>query len=419
VLGDGSVWLSGASFLDGLVFENRGVRSIVFERAGFGGQRTSFAGSTFTNPVADFSRATFGSDFTDFSTSSFPVRVSFEDCEFVGKSVSFNGVAFGQSNSELTVSFRGAQFNVADCSFAGAKFSEGMKGVDFQKAKFAERRTDFSSAYFGSNTSFEGPNFPSSTMFRDFRFYESVRFANSEFQSASFEGAYAKVEVYGNAVARIVFDHVGLSKTRFAGAELHKMRFLDVEWNRKGWTRRLYDEELWRRERASNTRSKNIERLEELAKLYRSLKNHYRDSGEYELVGYFHYDLMETRRFRTSYEGHWPIFETLYYWSSGYAESYKKAFLGLVFLIALSAGVYFVTGTPELGTGTCADSLKQIVASLAYSLQVASVGRLHYFPDVTFDHSAIWSVLTYSVETILGPIQIAFLILALRNRFRR
>jgi hypothetical protein len=56
-------------------------------------------------------------------------------------------------------------------------------------------------------------------------------------------------------------------------------------------------------------------------------------------------------------------------------------------------------------------------AALLYSLQTASIGRLHYFGDSTPLSPA--ADFFYAFESILGPVQIALFAVALRNRFRR
>ena len=116
------------------------------------------------------------------------------------------------------------------------------------------------------------------------------------------------------------------------------------------------------------------------------------------------------------------ILHTLYRYLSGYGEEVGRALLvlGLIFLLfaLLYTRVGFLqpshatTATVNTSTAEIAQPQKPAKA-LAYSLAVIILQR----PDPKPLTSAAWFAVL--AETILGPIQAALLILAVRRRFMR
>jgi len=257
----------------------------------------------------------------------------------------------------------------------------------------------------------------------------------------------------------IVFDGANLSKTELLGADLGRIKFLDVKWNhaagwwRGRWRMRLYDEECWRTKRQNNT-LKTDSYLTQLARLYRALKAYYRQTGEYQFVGCFNYGLMEVQWHQREMEDQppegasrgkrlwlwlkrksrkWLSWEALYRFSSGYGEDYAWSALVLGGLIVGFAAIYWWLGVPApsppeirglqyISFGAPAalhqtSFWREGLAALAYSLQTASIGRLQYFKD--FIPRSLAAEVAYTFESILSPVQIAFFALALRNSSRR
>jgi hypothetical protein len=222
----------------------------------------------------------------------------------------------------------------------------------------------------------------------------------------------------------------------------------------------------WQQKRQQYTPLENATYLALLARLYRALKTYYRQTGEYKLVGHFHYGLMEVQWHQRELEDQppadasrgkrfwlwlkrrsrkWLSWEALYRYSSGYGESYVRSASVLGVLILGFAAIYWslgVTAPPHaeglrwvFSGSPAAEGLQYVLlgapemldptpwwghgwlAALAYSLQTASIGRLQYFKD--FFPPSLGAEIAYSFESILGPVQIAFFAVALRNRFRR
>jgi hypothetical protein len=116
------------------------------------------------------------------------------------------------------------------------------------------------------------------------------------------------------------------------------------------------------------------------------------------------------------------ILHTLYRYLSGYGEEIGRAFLMLVAIYLLFAFVYTRVGfvhPPSSVAETITTANNEVgqpqkpMKALAYSLAVSTLQRPDPRPLTT---SAWFAVLA---ETILGPIQAALLILAVRRRFMR
>jgi len=114
------------------------------------------------------------------------------------------------------------------------------------------------------------------------------------------------------------------------------------------------------------------------------------------------------------------ILHSLYRYLSGYGEEILRAFLMLVAILLLFAFLYtrvgFVHPLSTAPAATLSNELGQPqkpTKALAYSLAVITLQR----PDPRPLTTAAWFAVL--AETILGPIQAALLILAVRRRFMR
>ncbi len=480
---DGSVFPAGVSFR-GAVFDC----SVSFFRVRFYGETTDFSFTQFRGGI-DFMFALFHGKSTDFRAAQFRGKsTDFRRAQFHGETTDFESAHF---HGETTY-FETAEFNCETTNFIGARFDG--KTTDFNSAEF-HGKTDFNGAEFHGKTDFSLAKFRDATDFFGAKFHgATTNFSFAEFHGAMTDFRYAqfhgKVLFYGSlpegmfhngAVsfrgivmsenAELVFEGVNLSKTELLQVDLARVKFLDVEWNhatgwwRGRWRSRLYDEELWQKERRAVALEANSEYLAHLARLYRALKAYYRQTGEYQLVGHFHYGLMEVQwhqrelkdqppygasrgnRFRhwlKRKSRKWLSWEAMYRLSSGYGEDYAWSALMLGGLIVGFAAIYWCLGVPappdtEVSrwvslSAPAVEGLQHVslgapaalvhkpfwsnmLAALLFSLQTASIGRLHYFNDPAA--MSPWADLVYTLESILGPVQIAFFAVALRNRFRR
>jgi hypothetical protein len=114
------------------------------------------------------------------------------------------------------------------------------------------------------------------------------------------------------------------------------------------------------------------------------------------------------------------ILHTLYRYLSGYGEEILRASLILVGIFLLFAFIYtrvgFVHPASSTPVATVSDEVGQPqkpTKALAYSLAVITLQR----PDPRPLTATAWFAVL--AETILGPIQAALLILAVRRRFMR
>jgi uncharacterized protein YjbI with pentapeptide repeats len=449
---DGSIFPRDVSFRD-LVFRS----SVSFRRAEFHDKTTDFSGAQFHGLTTSFSSAQFNSERINFERVKFHGETTdFAGAEFRGKTTNFNFCRFRAQ----TTDFHSVNFGSNTTNFIRAAFYS--ETCDFSRAKFHTRTTNFLDVqFYGQPTTFRRAEFRGNVLFSTIR-------PEGMFHKATV--SFERISVSENA--EIIFDGVNLSKTKFIGVDLARIKFLDVKWNhaagwwRGRWRSRLYDEECWREKRLTDASRADSENLGQLARLYRALKAYYRQTGEYKLFGHFHYGLMEVQWHQLELEDQPPIgasrgrrlwlwlkrksrkwlsWEALYRFSSGYGESYARSASVLGLLIVGFAAVYWWLGVPTplethrmvnvfLGTPTH-EGLQYIslgakaaldptpwwghewLAALAYSLQTASIGRLHYFNDSTPPSRA--AEIAYTFESILGPVQIAFFAVALRNRFRR
>jgi uncharacterized protein YjbI with pentapeptide repeats len=459
---DGSIFTGGVSFHK-MVFSC----SVSFSLAEFHGKKTNFSAAEFRGVSTNFSLAQFHAELTDFEEAKFFSKATyFYRAQFHGTTTRFT---FAEFHSEAT-HFIEAAFSARVTNFLGVRFygettyfglSELNGIISFILSEFHSKTTDFSSVRISGTVSF----------------YNNLPDSISNKCLLSFRNIVVNEKGY------LIFDGVNLSKTELLAADLARVKFLDVKWNHAArswagrWRSRPYDEALWRERRQKAKLADSRERrqkeandadlvyLAELARLSRQLKAYYRQTGEYQLVGHFHYGLMEMQWHQRELEHQpqadvshrrrlwlwlkrksrkWISWEAAYRYSSGYGESYVRSASVLGLVILVFTGVYWWLGVPapprmevlpwfSIGPFT-AEGLPYIspgdlsglhqtsfwkhgLAALAYSLQTASLGRLVYFKD-SFPQSPLAEI-AYTFESILGPVQIAFFVVALRNRFRR
>jgi uncharacterized protein YjbI with pentapeptide repeats len=355
----------------------------------FHSQTTSFLSAQFHGQTSIFYDANFSGHTTSFMGAEFHGQTSFQRAQFYGETTEFSFAKFhGQQTDFFQPKFQGQSTDFQFAEFLGQM-------TDFRFAEFLGRTTDFSTARFRGKMSFTRSVITGDLSFRETRVAED---------------------------AELSFDSVDLSRTLFLEADLRRMTFLDVRWDRSTrwregkWRWRLHDEALWRRERSENPSGADKQYLDQLARLYRALKGYYRQTGEYQLVGHFHYGLLEVQLYERGAESYpgagasrreriglwfsrWRkrllSWDVLYRLSSGYGEDYAWAALVAGMLLIGFALLYWCVGVPALRdiewtvyTATGPLPVREPVpwsrhalAALLYSVQTGSLGRVHYFTD--------------------------------------
>ena len=147
----------------------------------------------------------------------------------------------------------------------------------------------------------------------------------------------------------------------------------------------------------------------EVEHLYRDLQENYEKARDYKKMGDFHYGEMEMHR-RTSKWRWFPFYWYNLYWAlSGYGESPSRAFVLLIFLLAVLTGLLAWTSLEMLDP-------KHVPAfgdSFFFLLQKATLQRPTWAEPVGLGVAGV------GFSVLLIPGQAALFLLALRNRLGR
>ncbi len=428
-----------AIFNGKVVFNNSGFKSkAVFAGAIFR-DRCDYLGGSFKGPAvfatarfdgaANFASCVFA-DRCDFLLVRFQKPVSFWQAKF-GPGARFTRTEFaGKAN------FRHAIFaGIVD--FVGSRFQEES---EFSVTRFESESnfrgcifkgdTRFQSAHFRREAEFTGCQFEGDTVFRDIVFEDAftmgseVSDRNSPRKPVDFRGVkFARPE-------RVEFRKTDLSQFRFLETDLREVRFTDVDWSRpkkKGRNRvfdEIYDDSMIRK------RDYCL-----IAHLYRGLRANFERSLLYPIAGDFYIGEMEmTRKAEENVLKKLPLM--FYKIVSEYGESYYRslcwiaAVLLLFPLLLMFAGIQpvaFDPGAPpsqqisyKLDFGSLESvaptwhELRDYYTCFLYSMSVFSFIR-----DKKYTTINNWGHTLFVAESILGPVTLAFFLLALRRRFKR
>jgi hypothetical protein len=313
--------------------------------------------------------------------------------------------------------------------------------VSFEKATFSAR-ANFNGATFSEGAYFIGATFSARAYFNGATFSELADFGGATFK----EGArFAALEAFpkttldfGNAAIekpeRISFHTTHSRPSWFVDVDAQKFDFSDVEWFKipdasepntdqlKALTledeiKNLVvvvggqpeDENSWAP--GSRTRS-----LRKLTKACRRLMNNAEKSRDYPTANELHYWSMEAQR----KEG-WSrlgLIATLYWALSGYGERPRRAFGVLVamwlaftafYLLLADSAPFWVYSASGFWQGI--DYARQ---AAVYSL--TALARLNPKPE---PEELGWFQVLVTLEGLLGPLQIALFLLAVRRRVMR
>ena len=372
-----------------------------------------FAGVYFPRDY-DFSLVTFRKE-ADFSAAIFSEEMRFSTT--FSKEANFSGATFSEDADFSGVSFRG------EADFSGATFNEDADfsyGFTMVTATFS-KRADFREA-----------TFKESALFNTLKAFPSTALV---FSRATIE----KPE-------RISFHTAVLRPSWFVDVDAQKFDFSNVEWFRLPDASESYTDQLKpltlgneienlveleneiyivsRRmlltdqpeESTSWSQDARTRSLRKLTQVCRRLMKHAEESSDYPTANEFHYWSMEAQR----KEGlsRLGVIATLYWLLSGYGERPLRAFGVLVglwltfataYLLLADSAPFWVFSASDVWQGT--DYARQAVV---YSL--SALARLDPEPK---PEELGWFQTLVTVEGILGPLQIALFILAVRRKVMR
>ena len=433
----------GADFKNATFSEWADFLAAIFTKGG------DFGGATFSRE-AIFAEALFSGD-AGFGGARFAEEATFSGARFI-KKAGFRGTTFSQgadfqhASFSGEVDFSGAKFN-KEATFLDVTFSEG---ADFKRAKFTGG-VDFFGARFTKGASFWAAEFTGSTNFGrgtfaeggDFKeaifdegdviFEESTLKGRTLFISRKEEGQTIQVfsgvdEVNFKSVTidppdLLTFIEADLTKCLFLNTNLQKVNFFAVDWPKIKGRFGVYDEmklstddkgKIEGREERREKENKSIF-LAQLERLYRELKKNYEDNRDYERAGHFHYGEKEMRRENPKTSYGLKLLLILYKWFSGYGESWGRPLTCIGLLLGFSTvgylflGILPQGGKPQLIWTNPVDWFH----GLYYSLRVMTLLKPNDF------FLGDWAKVIHTTQSILGPLFITLLALAIRQKLKR
>jgi hypothetical protein len=269
---------------------------------------------------------------------------------------------------------------------------------------------NFSEAAFSSAANF------SHAVFRDY-----VRFSreNGEVSAtSSLDLQFARAE----KPDRVSFHTISLRPHWFVSVDASKFDFTNVGWptfNKVDSNRRSMKKEI---ESLQDKKLPSPHRL--LSVTCWRLATNAEENHRYPEASGFRYMAMDANRLE-----HWRGFAfwrlSWWYWlASGYGERILRATVVLIGILLLAAAIYTQVGfsgsEPKLASESRAVATKEDAnarlnfrRALIYSAEVMAFQKPEPKPATSAAHSVVL------IETILGPVQAALLLLAIRRKFMR
>ncbi len=413
------------------------------------GTAVCFLGFRFADS-AYFDESTF-SHLVDFDGAEFHGEAWFSSCVFDGtfsadRTKFFKGGHFGLSKFNAAASFNNAvlmdAFDLVSARFQGAASFQGMRlsgtlwgnevafldEAQFTDSKFRKSprgpqytsehcimlkeatfagRADFTRSEFAIPAYLDSALFKSRAVFRDAMFSAPTRFHEALFQaSAFFERTEFAPETDFTSVAsemphRMQFTDVDMSGVRLAGSEVSEWSFQNVSWPRQV---RL----LGIRTAVVADESNPDTSCGALEVLYRRLRRNYEDNHGYGHAGDFHIGEMESRIRVLERRDSDLYLLRAYRFASLYGERWAWALILLVALLLTSAILV------EAISNVWFDQDLAFMLVLNHVLRVATLQEAKALVPLN-----LWAVWGESALRILGPVQIAVLVLAVRRQVRR
>lgn len=444
-----------------------------FTETEFTGGETRFEGSRFGGANTVFKAVQFSGGDVHFKDARFGGKESlFNEAKFLEGNVNFDGAKFLNGVNFCEVEFCGDNVN-----FDRAEFS---KRTDFRKVKFRSSAY-FEAAIFDGETSFfkaafEKPVYfehavfgaESFTTFRLVHFLDSLRFLENEIDEKATiyfgESTYEKPE-------RINFHSIENMQPRsFINVDMRRFNFEKVEFPRLKWkftrlsglfacdlelddTRAMLERlgfiKVWEEESshelADRQKTQISERADPSYKLLSiassRLAQNAEENGRYRQAMGLRYMSMEAHRRETRWRRWLPFSLHWWYWaSSGYGERASRAAI-MLFLVWLIPFVFYLTPAAQF---TPEPKLTEVISQSIRAARATDPPESQALtPDTTIHLSPVeagfysfntmafqkpepkpagqsWRTqLVVVLQTILGPLQAALLLLAVRRKFMR
>jgi uncharacterized protein YjbI with pentapeptide repeats len=374
-------------------------------------------------------------------------------------SINFSGAAtFSYSLFKNRASFTGSDFQVSN--FDHATFE---KNTEFNGWVKFHKDVDFSHAKFFGKTDFSTCNFLMSAKFNDVEFLtdDIVSFNNADFQKdivfdnalingyLNFKGSEHR-RVFGENSSlsfqnvrvkksnQISFHTVFLSPNWFINTDSREFVFTNISWNNfdNQFKSVIKESEVLKTRSRDNFNISNPNRLLQIT--YRHLADNAENNNRFEEASKFRRMAFETERLERKKKilswwtekhsckevifnfGEWvknipfDLFYWGYRWSSGYGESRVWAIFILFSIIIISAILYSTSFCqfPVPNNPLKTRSL-EFIEAIAYSLRVMVLQRPEPFPINTFGKALL------AIESVIAPLQLALLALAIRRKFMR
>ncbi len=330
------------------------------------------------------------------------------------KTVAFVDTVFSQPVTFHSTTFQGYAL------FQRVKFKDKVDFIqsDFeQPANFVESQfalvVSFLAAVFQNSVTFTHATFEREAIFSA-RFKDSVEFSSK--QPANAFHLNSKVSFDWSRMDQpelTSFHNVTLRPYWFINSSPQKFRFINVEWNNDIQQEAIMARQFY---------DKSTLRL--LGVVYRDLAINYEEAHWYREASDFRYASMDAIRLnkrggRAFWTLHW------WYWiASGYGERIMRAFVFLSAMWLIFAFIYTLAGfDPDRQTEVGGDQTTVSTAvppkplslpkALVYSSGALFLQKPEPKPVTTFARAMVVA------ESVLGPVQAALLVLAVRRKFIR
>jgi hypothetical protein len=408
VVAQGNINLAKATFNGGLTFGADQVRSLHLNGASINGplildvKQSEFGISLDGVTVAGSARIAFGpgvefhAEKATFQSDLLLTAPRLRNLRMTGSRFEGSLTVRGQVYREAM--FAENVFDFRDVEFlASVDFSDSQWAGDllFDNAKFGESATlDLSRAVVSGRLSVTGASLPSRITLNATTVVGAVVIAADQGAPLVRLSAAATRPRFRAAVT---LRNVDLSDCLVVGHIVRVMEFSGLQWKhyRGRWV--MFDEVAYREGMAAPPR--------DIREAYQALKEAYRARGDHHRSGDFHYGEMEMKRREAGRFGRVFCVEFVYWLSNGYGTRWPRAAALLFAFVLLFAGVYRFseTRTPLA-----------LADWLLFSVQTATFQKPA--PPFPLSRASAWAQFA---ESVLGPAQIAMLILALRMRVRR
>ena len=321
----------------------------------------------------------------------FPEKMDFSSREF-RKTAYFNGATFQDVSFSKTTfhdvefkkaSFQNAYFNGAtlhSASFREATFKNAFfRGVNFENVSF--RGVIFENAFFNEAT------------FQYISFNRAIFEGNVEFKPEKVEQLNLKNTIFRSR-GHISAD---LANTKFHGAELENVTFINCNWPEK------LHEEIY-----MDVEDLNFKDLEAI---YRNLKQNMQRHGDYSIAGEFYYREMEMRRKKYKPYELKGLGQNVLRILCGYGEKPSRVIVASLFIILLGAILYFSCGISNPFSD--GNTFKKLGYCLYYSIVTfTTLGSVDIHP-----HGI--GFIFASIEAFIGAFFMALFVLVFGRKMMR